>query len=289
MRHAIPPMHAEVAALNERRHHAHDGQKQPRWHMRYRLATGPAQDRQGVARLLGVPRPPWAAGWPSLPLEGSMADWPPMFRPVTPSPARPRSSPAWRKPCAVRKASPRLKPCANGCGGRMAWRATTTRGIPSCARGSGPSATGHAPVTPNNPEAMPAFQATCQERRQRVIPPTHTRPVRVCSQDDSCVGWLTVRRRRLTASGVQPVGTVQHVCAWCDVYGAVAPITGERFCFERPSLTAETVQIFIDTFAAAFPERLTLLRLDHRGNPPRRGSGGRRRSAPWGCHPMASS
>ena len=166
-----PPMHAEVAALNERRHHAHDGQKQPRWHMRYRLATGPAQDRQGVARLLGVPRPPWAAGWPSLPLEGSMADWPPMFRPVTPSPARPRSSPAWRKPCAVRKASPRLKPCANGCGGRMAWRATTTRGIPSCARGSGPSATGHAPVTPNNPEAMPAFQATCQERRQRVIPP----------------------------------------------------------------------------------------------------------------------
>ena len=48
---------------------------------------------------------------------------------------------------------------------------------------------------------------------------------------------------------------------------AVAPITGERFCFERPSLTAETVQIFIETFAAAFPERLTLLRLDHRGAP----------------------
>jgi hypothetical protein len=46
---------------------------------------------------------------------------------------------------------------------------------------------------------MPEFQDTCQERLRRVMPPTHTRPVRVFSQGESRLGLLTVRRRRLTA------------------------------------------------------------------------------------------
>ena len=77
---------------------------------------------------------------------------------------------------------------------------------------------------------MPAFQATCLEPLPRVIPPAQTRPVRVFSQDERRFGGLTVRRRRLTAFGVQPVGTVPHVFEWFDVDGAVAPTTGERFC-----------------------------------------------------------
>jgi hypothetical protein len=76
---------------------------------------------------------------------------------------------------------------------------------------------------------------------------------------------LTVRRRRLTARGVQPVGTVQHVFEWCYVYGAVAPTTGERFFLELPHLNAENVQIFIDLFAEAFPDSLNLLLLDNSG------------------------
>jgi hypothetical protein len=52
------------------------------------------------------------------------------------------------------------------------------------------------------------------------------RPVRVFSQDESRFGLLTVRRRRLTARGVQPVGRVQHVFEWFYVYGAVEPTTG---------------------------------------------------------------
>ena len=89
--------------------------------------------------------------------------------------------------------------------------------------------------------------------------------MRVFSQDDSRVGFLTVRRRRLTARGVQPVGAGQHVFAWCYVYGAVAPTTGERFCLERPYLNAENCQMFIDLFAQAFPDRLHRLLLDNRG------------------------
>jgi hypothetical protein len=114
---------------------------------------------------------------------------------------------------------------------------------------------------------MPTCQATWYAHLQRAIPAANTRPVRVFSQDDRRLGWLTVRRRRRTASGVPPVGAVPHVCAWCSVDGAVAPTTGERFFRERPSLPAEGLQLFVDACAAAFPDRLHLRLLDHRGAP----------------------
>ncbi len=89
--------------------------------------------------------------------------------------------------------------------------------------------------------------------------------MRVLSQDESRFGLLTVRRRRLTACGVQPVGSIQHVFEWFAVDGAVAPTTGERFFLERPYLNADMFQIFIDALAHAFPESLNILLLDHSG------------------------
>jgi putative transposase len=117
----------------------------------------------------------------------------------------------------------------------------------------------------NNPEAIGAFQASCRDHLQQLIPPANTRPLRVLSQDESRFGLLTVRRRRLTARGVPPVGSVQHVFAWFDVYGAVAPATGDRFFLELPSLNAENFHICIHLFAQAFPDSLNLLLLDKRG------------------------
>lgn len=112
---------------------------------------------------------------------------------------------------------------------------------------------------------MPAFLATCRERLQQVIPPAHPHPVRVFSQDDSRFGLLPIRWRRLTARGIQPVGPVQHMVAWCYVDGAVAPITGDRFLLARPSLNAEGFHLFGDAFAQAFPASLTILVLDNSG------------------------
>jgi hypothetical protein len=97
------------------------------------------------------------------------------------------------------------------------------------------------------------------------MPPEHCRPGRVCSPDDSRMGVLTVRRRRLTARGVQPVGSVPHIFEWCDVYGAVAPTTGARVFLQLPSRNAETCQLFIDAVAQALPDSLHLLLLDHSG------------------------
>jgi transposase len=98
-----------------------------------------------------------------------------------------------------------------------------------------------------------------------VIPPANTRPIRVFSQDESRFGLRTIRRRRLTARGVQPVGRVQHVFEWFYVYGAVEPTTGARFFLELPYLNAEMFQLFVDAFAQAFPESLNILVLDNSG------------------------
>jgi transposase len=87
----------------------------------------------------------------------------------------------------------------------------------------------------------------------------------VFSQDESRFGVLTVRRRRLTARGVQPIGPVQHVFEWFYVYGAVEPLTGERFFLELPYLNAAMFQLFIDALAEAFPSSLNLLLLDNSG------------------------
>jgi transposase len=112
---------------------------------------------------------------------------------------------------------------------------------------------------------MAAFQTSCRDHLQRVIPPANTRPIRVFSQDESRFGLLTIRRRRLTSRGVQPVGAIQHVFEWFYVYGAVEPTTGDRFFLELPYLNAENFQIFIDLFAQAFPDSLNLLLLDNSG------------------------
>ena len=112
---------------------------------------------------------------------------------------------------------------------------------------------------------MPIFQVTCQAQLQRAIPTANTRPVRVFSQDESRCGLLTVRRRRLTARGVQPIGSVQHIFEWWYAYGAGEPTTGDRFFLELPYLNAEGFQILVNAFAEAFPDSLNLLPLDNSG------------------------
>ena len=85
------------------------------------------------------------------------------------------------------------------------------------------------------------------------------------SHAESRFGLLTVRRRRLTARGVQPIGIVPHVFDGCSVDGAVAPTTGESCCFELPHLNRINFQVCLAALAQAFPDSLHLLVLDTRG------------------------
>ncbi len=79
---------------------------------------------------------------------------------------------------------------------------------------------------------MAHFHRTCRDQLAHAIPVDNSRPVRVFSQDERRCGLLPVRRRRLTARGVQPVGPLQHRFQWFYVYGAVAPTTGDCFFLE---------------------------------------------------------
>jgi transposase len=90
MRHAIPAIHEEVAALKERLRHAHDGHKKPRLPRLYLLATRQARDRQEVARLLGVHRNTisrWVARYAVGGLDALRATYIPAGKPVSLAPA----------------------------------------------------------------------------------------------------------------------------------------------------------------------------------------------------------
>ena len=89
--------------------------------------------------------------------------------------------------------------------------------------------------------------------------------MRVCSPDERRFGLLTIRRRRLPARGVPPIGTVHPGFGWGSVDGAVEPTTGERFFLAWPYLHAEMFQRCVDAFAQAFPASRNILVLDTSG------------------------
>ncbi len=110
---------------------------------------------------------------------------------------------------------------------------------------------------------MAEFQHQAVERLRSAIPVANTRPIRVFAQDESRFGLRTIRRRRLTARGVQPIGVTQHDFQNFYLYGAVAPTTGHDFFLDLPHLNSTNFQVFIDAFAAAYPDTLNLLVLDN--------------------------
>jgi len=79
------------------------------------------------------------------------------------------------------------------------------------------------------------------------------------------MGLQTIRRRKITAKGVKPQGTVQHDYANCWVYGSIAPTSGEHFFLLLPTLSAEAMQLFVDEFAKAHPTTFNVLLMDNSG------------------------
>jgi putative transposase len=90
MRNPIPTIRQEVSALKEHLQHEHDGHKKPSVQMLYLLASGQAQTRQDVARLLGVHRNTisrWLALYANGGLEALLATYVPTGKPVSLAPA----------------------------------------------------------------------------------------------------------------------------------------------------------------------------------------------------------
>lgn len=214
MRNAMPPIHEEVTALKEHLQHEHDGRQKPRLQMLYLLASGQTHTRQDVARLLGVHRNTvsrWLALYAVGGLAALRATHPPAGKPVSLAPVVLASlEQALRRPAGFAS----YEALCQWCGRPTGWRSSTRRCTPWCARVSKLSLRWPAPATQKNPDAIATFQTTCRGHLQQAIPSANRRPIRVFSQDESRCGLLTVRRRRLTARGVQPVGAVQHTFEW---------------------------------------------------------------------------
>jgi transposase len=90
MRNPVPAIREDEATLRQRLPQEHDGHKKPRLQMLYLLATRQAQDRQEVARLLGLHRNTisrWLARDAAGGLEGLLATYVPSGTPVSLAPA----------------------------------------------------------------------------------------------------------------------------------------------------------------------------------------------------------
>jgi len=89
MRNPVPPIREDAATLKERLQREHDSHRKPRLQMLYLLATRQAQDRQEVARLLGLHRNTigrWLACYASGGLDALLATYVSTGKPVSLAP-----------------------------------------------------------------------------------------------------------------------------------------------------------------------------------------------------------
>ncbi len=262
----IPPITESVGALKQRLQHEHHGRKHPRLQLLYLLASGQAHTRQEVSHLLGLRRNTigrWLATYQTGGLAALLdiyvpAGQAPLARPLRACQPRAGAPPATRR---------RLLQGSAAVARPDAWRTGQVQDVVQPGAQTLPHQTQSTAPQPHKqkPEAVAAFQATCADQLRAVIPSDNTRPVQVFSQDESRFGRLTVRRRRLRARGVQPIGTIQHVFQWFYVYGAVAPASGASFFLELPYRTSQMFQLCLDELAQAFSESVNVLVLDKRG------------------------
>ena len=265
MRNPIPPIHEAVAALKERLPHEHDGRKKARLQMLYLLASGQARTRQEVARLLGAHRntiSQWLARYAAGGLVALLATYVPRGKPVSLAPEVLASlEQALRQLDGFASYEALRQWVRRTHGVEVQYKTLYTLVRTRLQAKLKVARLSHT----KTPDAIPAFQASCPSHLRQAIPSTNTRPIRVFSQDESRFGLLTIRRRRLTARGVQPIGAIQHSFEWFYVYGAGELTTGEHFFLELPYLNADMCQLFLEGFAQTFPDSLNLLLLDNSG------------------------
>ncbi|CAA9590916.1 COG3335: Transposase and inactivated derivatives [uncultured Synechococcales cyanobacterium] len=89
--------------------------------------------------------------------------------------------------------------------------------------------------------------------------------VRFFCGDETRLGLKTLGGRKITATGVKPVGQVQWQFQATYLYGIVEPKTGESFFFEFSHLNTDCFQVFLNLVAEQFKDDLLILQLDNGG------------------------
>ena len=116
-----------------------------------------------------------------------------------------------------------------------------------------------------NAAASQTFRAEFSEHVRQAI--CEKRPdfqkIRVFSQDETRYGLLATTRRRITRRGIKPLAKINSSYESVYLYGAVEPLTGQRFFLEFSHLTSDCFQCFLEKFSEAFSGSLNLLVLDN--------------------------
>lgn len=89
------------------------------------------------------------------------------------------------------------------------------------------------------------------------------RQVRYWFEDESRFGLHTIERRKITLTGVQPIGVHQWKYDYLWLYGLVEPITGQSFFWEWSHLNSDCFEIFLELFSQKYPEELHFIQLDN--------------------------
>ena len=87
--------------------------------------------------------------------------------------------------------------------------------------------------------------------------------VRYWCQDESRFDLRTIPSRKITATGVKPVGLGQWLSQGYYLYGLVKPKSGENFFWEFSHMDSACFQVYLQKFARAYPEDLHIIQLDN--------------------------
>lgn len=87
--------------------------------------------------------------------------------------------------------------------------------------------------------------------------------VRYWCQDESRFDLRTIPGRKITVTGVKPVGLRQWQSEGYYLYGLVEPKSGENFFWEFSPMDSACFQVYLQEFARAYPEDLHIIQLDN--------------------------
>ena len=84
-------------------------------------------------------------------------------------------------------------------------------------------------------------------------------------QDEARFGLMTHLGRYLTASGIKPIVSYQHVFKTTYLYGSYSPINGDSFVWEINGVDTTIFESYLNEFSQYKPEEYKIIVIDNAG------------------------
>ena len=84
-------------------------------------------------------------------------------------------------------------------------------------------------------------------------------------QDEARFGMMTHLGRYLTASGVKPIVSYQHIFKTTYLYGSYSPINGDSFVWEINGVNTTIFESYLNEFSQYKPDEYKIIVIDNAG------------------------